>query len=92
MRFGGREMIDERLDMKKMILIDKYIKKRDTFVLKKKLPTSEYRTINRMYMRYSVVDIKKLYAILKNDTIKNRQNGTNNINNDSHSISDTLLT
>ena len=75
-----------------MILIDKYIKKRDTFVLKKKLPTSEYRTISRMYMRYSVVDIKKLYAILKNDTIKNRQNGTNNINNDSHSISDTLLT
>ena len=64
MRFGGREMIDERLDMKKMILIDKYIKKRDTFVLKLKPPTSEYRTINRMYMRYSVVDIKKLVASL----------------------------
>ena len=64
MRFGGREMIDERLDMKKMILIDKYIKKRDTFVLKKKLPTSEYRTISRMYMRYDVVDIKKLVASL----------------------------
>lgn len=57
-------MIDERLDMKKMILIDKYIKKRDTFVLKKKLPTSEYRTISRMYMRYDVVDIKKLVASL----------------------------
>ena len=64
MRFGGREKIDERLDMKKMILIDKYIKKRDTFVLKKKLPTSEYRTISRMYMRYDVVDIKKLVASL----------------------------
>ncbi|MBK8673958.1 MAG: hypothetical protein IPN93_13595 [Bacteroidetes bacterium] len=64
MRFAGREMIDERLDMKKMILIDKYIKKRDTFVLKKKLPTSEYRTISRMYMRYDVVDIKKLVASL----------------------------
>ena len=64
MRFARREMIDERLDMKKMILIDKYIKKRDTFVLKKKLPTSEYRTISRMYMRYDVVDIKKLVASL----------------------------